>query len=217
MKRALRFINKIMLYAFFVVGVILFFKGTGRISTMLSAFGAFAFSILLAWLLHLKNINEKYWLFINIALWFNVIGEIFAYYSGLFVYDKLLHLATGVLITMIIYSYYKENSTLSKDMVFVTAIGLMVLFEIYEYLWDVFFGSQLQGVVRGGVYILSSLDDTMQDIIWGTIGSLVYLFFKKENVTGAIKKGIKNIEKKGNRKKGQFRLSFKEFLKFILR
>lgn len=215
MKKAFRVINKILLYAFFATGVILFFKGTGRVSTMLSAFGSFISSILLAWLLHTKKVDEKYWFFINIGLWLNLIGEIYAYYQGLFIYDKVLHFGIGILATMIIYEYYKDNSILKRDSVFITVLGLMFLFEIYEYAMDLFFGTQLQGVVRNSIYVQSPFNDTMYDMIWDAIGALTYLFLKKERAGEAVKRGIKNIKKIGSIKKGQVR--FKLFVKNILR
>jgi len=188
-------LNKLLLYGLLIVGVALLFVETERVSTMIMAFGSFFFSVFLAWLLKTKGIEDKYLLYINIGLWFNMIGEMFAYYSGFMYYDKALHFALGVLITSIVFSYYKNNSNLKKDAVFYTVLGTLALWEIYEYLVDSFFGFQSQGVFSNGIIMQSVIDDTMQDLIWGSIGSWSYLLSKKEKLGEAIKLEAKKIRK----------------------
>ena len=202
----MKLLNQIILYGFFITGVILLFYNTGRISTMLTAFGSFIVSILLAWLLKIKKIGDRYWFFINLALVFNLCGEIIIYYSGLFFYDKLLHFFLGLLLTSIIYEYYANNSELKKDAVVVTVIGLLAIWEIYEYCVDIFFGFQSQGVVRNGIFVQSRIDDTMFDLIWGALGSLSYLFFKKEKIDVTIKKDYLKVKTLVKKKEHQIHL-----------
>jgi uncharacterized membrane protein YjdF len=209
MKKGFDILNKILLYSFFIVAVVLLVRGSERISTMLVAFGMFIVSIAAAWTLKYKGISDKYWLWINIALALNLLGEIFAYYAGPLIYDKLLHLLLGIVLAAIVFEYYKNNSVLKKDMAFLTVLGMLAIWEIYEYTLDVFFGFQSQGIVRGAIFTQSKIDDTMYDLIMGAIGAVTYLFFKKEKMVTVIRKNLKIIEKRS-------RLSFLKFIKKIL-
>lgn len=196
MEKRFKLLNRVIVYGFFVTGVALLFHGTGRISTMLTAFGSFIASLLIAYFLKIKGIDDKYWFFANLALFGNILGEVFLYYSGLLIYDKILHLVLGFLLSMIVYEYYRDNSNLKKDSVLITVIGLLALWEVYEFTLDSFLGFQGQGVLRNGIFLQSPINDTMFDIIWGAIGSLSYLFFKKEKIDVALKKDVRVIKKK---------------------
>jgi len=105
-----------------------------------------------------------------------------------------LHLSLGIVLAMIVYGHYKQNSQLKKDAVFLTVLGMLALWEIYEFILDNFFGFQAQGVIRGGIFIQSPINDTMYDLIWGSIGVLIYLFFKQEKMDKVIKRNIKKEE-----------------------
>lgn len=230
MKKIHNLINRVLVYGLFLTGVILLFRGTGRVSTTIMAFGSFIGSVLIAWLLKTKNIDDKYMLAINATLWGNLLGEIAFYYHNLIFYDKILHILLGIILSAIIYSYYATNSNLKRDAVFYTTMGLLAIWEIYEFSLDSFFGFQSQGVLSNKVFILSPLEDTMYDLIWGAIGSLFYLFFKKEKVDLTVKKDVnkakefitKDIskakqfiqEKRANRKPHYFRRVLKELFSF---
>jgi hypothetical protein len=194
MKKYLEVINKLLLYGFFVLGVVLLFLGTVRTSTMVIAFLSFFASITAAWIFKMKHIDTKYILPINIALWLNMVGELYVYYFNPLPFDKVLHIMAGIVLASIIYSYYKKNSVLGKDAVLVTVLGMLAFWEIYEYSMDTFFGFQLQGVFTNGILVQSRIDDTIMDLILGVIGASAYLIFKKEKIGESIKKSIKNIK-----------------------
>jgi hypothetical protein len=48
------------------------------------------------------------------VLWLNMLGEIIFYYNGPTLYDKFLHLSLGVLLTVIVFKHYQQNSNLKK-------------------------------------------------------------------------------------------------------
>jgi hypothetical protein len=194
MKKVWTILNRILVYGFFAMGVILFFYGTGRISTMLTAFGSFIASVIIAWILNFKKIDKKYMLYINFTLWANLLGEVAWYYHNVILYDKLIHLTAGLVLSSMIHDYYSNNSNLKKDSIFFTVMGLLAVWEIYEYILDSFFGFQSQGVVRNSMFTQLPLDDTMLDLVWGAIGSLSYLFFKKEKIDLAIKKDVEKTK-----------------------
>jgi hypothetical protein len=216
MKRAVDIINKVLLYGFFIVAIVLLFVETERVSTLIIAWVSFFASLAFAWLLKVRDVDGTSWLYINIALWLNLIGEIMMYYSGfLFHYDKMIHIMVGVVLAKIVLEYYMKNSILKKDMVFLTVLGMLGLWEIYEYTLDTFFGFQSQGVLRNGIFAQSGFDDTMADLIWGSIGALAYLFFKKEKFGKMFREDIKRIEKISKRL-GK-KLHFFEFMKDLLK
>lgn len=188
-------VNRLLVYGLFATGVVLLFYGTGRISTMLTAFISFIASVIAAWILNFKKINNRYMLYINLALWANLLGEIVIYYSNVLLYDKILHFLLGAILSGMIFDYYQNNSNLKKDAVFFTTMGLLAVWEIYEYSLDSFFGFQSQGIVSNGMFIQLPLDDTMFDLIWGAIGSLSHLFFKKEKGDLLIKKDVAKTKK----------------------
>ncbi|VVB80081.1 Uncharacterised protein [uncultured archaeon] len=194
MKRVRTIINRILVYGLFVYGISLLFWGTGRISTMLTAFISFIASVIIAWVLNFKKIDSKYMLYVNIALWANLLGEVIFYYGNLIFYDKVLHFFLGAVLSSIVFGYYSQKSTLKKDAVFFTVMGFLAVWEIYEYALDSFFGFQAQGVILNGMFIQSPIDDTMIDLMWGAIGSLSYLFFKKEKGDVAFRKEIVKVK-----------------------
>jgi hypothetical protein len=216
MKKWINIANRILLYGLFLAGVVLLFKGTGRISTMIMAFGSFIASVIIAWIFKVKKIDEKYLTYINVALWLNLLGEIIVYYSGLFLYDKILHITLGYLLSIIIYNYFLENSKLKKDATFFAVMGLLAVWEIWEFSLDTFLGFQSQGVIRNNIFIMSPIDDTMYDLIWGAIGSLIYLFIKKERADLYVKKDVKKIKQEIVKKHEPhyFRRVIKEFFTF---
>ncbi|MEK6885362.1 MAG: hypothetical protein AABX17_00160 [Nanoarchaeota archaeon] len=212
MKKVIDFINKILLYGFFITGVLLIIYSSPRINTIITAFESFIGSIILAWLLKFRKLDGNHWIFINLALWVNLLGEIIAYYSGILVYDKVLHLLVGILISAIIYEYYRNNSVLSYDSVFFSALGVLAAWEIWEFFIDTTFGTQLQGVIRADSYVLSKIDDTMWDLILGSLGILSLIFFKKEKMGSIIRKDIRMIGEIHKK-----RVRFWPFVKKILR
>lgn len=180
MGRVIEILNKILFYGFLVVGFVYLFFDLSNRYLIIIAFGSFFASWLLAWVIKRRGLHSKYEIFINIALWLNVLGEIIFYYHNSEYYDKFLHFSVSLLMTVLIYEYYSKSPKIKKDMVFFTILGMLSLWEIYEYIVMVFFGIPTQGIVRKGGFVQSPIDDTMMDLIYGAIGSIVYLIFKIE-------------------------------------
>jgi hypothetical protein len=179
MNRAIKVANMLLPYGFLVFGIIKIFFNIGNSSSMYFAFGSFIASWTAMILLKHFKINKNYIIFINVALWLNLIGEWFIYY-GIADYDKILHLSNGILITAIAYEYFLKNFKAKKEFIFLTALGIFAIWEIYEYFLAILFNYPVEGVIVNGKEIMSRIDDTMWDMIWGSIGSIVYLFFKRE-------------------------------------
>ncbi|MFA7708470.1 MAG: hypothetical protein WCX73_05965 [Candidatus Pacearchaeota archaeon] len=189
-------INKVLFYGLLIMGIILVFFGTGRISTTLTAFGSFIASFIISNFIKNKKIPKNYELLINLALWLNLLGEIIFYYGGVLYYDKILHLTLGIFLSSILYVYYSNNLKKDKLMIFFGVLGILALWEVYEYAIQIFFNFPAMGLVRNGVFIQSPFDDTMYDLIFGMFGSLIFLFFKKESADRIIEEEIKILKKK---------------------
>ena len=139
-------------------------------------------------------------LFINIALWLNILGEFALYYNGyVLYYDKVLHFSLGIIIAAIVYDYYTKTLGPKKDAVFFTVLGLLAIWEIYEYALMNFMGFPLMGVTSQGAIIQSAIDDTMMDLIFGSIGAGIYLIFRKEQIYRKTIHQVKKIKKSGIR------------------
>jgi hypothetical protein len=180
MKRAADIINKILFYGFLLFGIILFFFNIDKGYTVIIAFLSFIASWILAWTIERWGLNPKYEIFVNTALWLNLLGEFIFYYGVSEYYDKFLHFSVAILITAIVYHYYLKKLGVKKEMIFFTVLGMLCIWEIYEYVIETFFGIPTLGVLLNGAYVQSPLDDIMIDLICGAIGSLVFLLFKKE-------------------------------------
>jgi len=192
MNRFVRTAGKVLLYAFFALGVILLVTGMGKESTMIFSFTSFVFCWALQWLIEKNELNNRdfFILIINIGFWLGLLGDIFLYFQFEY-YDKVIHIFIGVLLASILYQYYTQytqNLKLKKEMVFFSALGMLAFWEIYEYILYAFFGYPAMGVILNGVNIMSALDDTMFDLICGSLGAIIYLIFKKEKINERIKK-----------------------------
>lgn len=109
-------------------------------------------------------------------------------FYGISYYDKFLHLTSGILLAfygLILYIYLagnKENKSMSKSAIIIFplmfAIAAAGVWEIWEFATDHIFGLTAQ---------MNSLDDTMWDIICGSIGGsiscfLIYLHTKGKKI-----------------------------------
>ena len=97
-------------------------------------------------------------------------------------YDKILHFIQPMLFSSIVlYSIFPLKIDLKWMLAFTffIVIGVLGLFEIGEYLLDIAFDWRLQGVylLQGEnlSLLMNRIDDTMIDMIIGTLGTLVYI------------------------------------------
>ncbi len=99
-------------------------------------------------------------------------------------YDKILHFIQPIMFAIIL-MYMIDRLEISYKwktiFVFFIVIGSLGLFEIGEYLLDYFFNLKLQGVFLRSIQglekfdiLMDRIDDTMIDMIIGTIGTAVY-------------------------------------------
>ncbi len=126
-----------------------------------------------------KDALFVYYLFSFMAV---VLGNVYEMYAKIPVWDKMLHSASGFLITMIglmlFYTLTKKDFTkqpelLSVAIVFAESFNIAVaaVWEIYEYLLLVFFN------IDAVNFYTTGMNDTMQDMIVCLIGGLITAFF----------------------------------------
>ncbi|GAA0077529.1 hypothetical protein UT300005_19070 [Clostridium sp. CTA-5] len=103
------------------------------------------------------------------------LGNVLNIYTYITYYDKILHLASGIILGIVgfaiyIYFEYKEKNKLNAKFAviftFIFAIAMAGAWEIWEFLTDQIFGLTSQN---------NSLLDTMTDIICGTVGGVLIL------------------------------------------
>ena len=125
----------------------------------------------------------------------------FDLYDDVFWWDVVLHAASGAILGFIGFlAIYKLNSRHSMNIsplfvavfAFTFAVTMDVIFEIYEFLMDVIFGTDMQSwnlpettIEIGRAFQGIGLRDTMSDLIFDTIGALLisvicYFLYKNE-------------------------------------
>lgn len=111
-------------------------------------------------------------IFIIMAMYF---GNILDFYGIVPYYDKILHTVSGIIIgimSIVIYAHFTKdyferiNSRFMLLFCILLTLALAGGWEIWEYTTDKIFGLMSQR---------NSLDDTMTDIICGTIGGIIAL------------------------------------------
>ena len=111
-------------------------------------------------------------IFIIMAMYF---GNVLNFYGIVPYYDKILHTASGIIIgimSIVIYAHFtkdyfeKINPRFMLLFCIILTLALAGGWEIWEYIADKIFGLMSQR---------NSLDDTMTDIICGTIGGIISL------------------------------------------
>lgn len=143
----------------------------------------FLISVIFSFIFDKMKLTPKYKILANIAIWLHLFGLVYAYeYS--FYYDKIIHIVSAFLITLIVSDFYKKNWKVKNIylslFVFLSVLGILSLWEVYEYVGDVFFGYEGQGVfASSGTPLMSPLTDTFFDLIFGGLGSLAYLLFTR--------------------------------------
>jgi len=173
-----KIIDFILYKSMLVIGLILFAFRFYFLSTV------FLVSFFFAWLFSTAvdriEINKNYKILIYISLWLSIFGEFYLYETFEF-YDKLLHFIVPLFLASMIYDYIeKYKTTYPKMIVFFIVLGMLTIFEMFEYSIDMIFKLDMLGVTsRTGSILLSAITDTMVDLILGSLACLIFLIFKK--------------------------------------
>jgi len=140
-----------------------------------------SFSLFFLNIINKLGLSKNYRVIVLIMMWLHIFGRYVSLYNTTY-YDKVLHLISPFLITMIVYDYFKRfKLEYPKTTVFLLVLGMLCSFEIYEFLLSSLVGIQMQGVFdNSGAEIMSPIVDTMIDLILGAMASMSFLFLKKE-------------------------------------
>ena len=132
--------------------------------------------IIIVDVIYKKFLTEKYKTNYNIILLFifaaMYVGNILNVYRFIYFYDKILHFISGIVIGHVVFNIIQNSVNITESKLFMCifiisfGIGCAGLWEIYEFTTDTLFGFNSQN---------SSLNDTMYDIICGTLGSILWL------------------------------------------
>ena len=111
-------------------------------------------------------------------------------------YDKILHFINPFLISILVYFLADRAKIKFSTKLLITlsvVVMFLTIFEIVEFGVDSLFDFKLQGVytIDKLNIIMDRNDDTMMDLIFGTLGSLIFILYKTfENNFKKIKKRI---------------------------
>lgn len=142
---------------------------------------AFPFAWFFSRAIEKAGIHENYKIIMYLMLWVHLFGE-FYFYTNVFYYDKILHFVVPIFITSMVYDYIKrfklEFQTLQ---IFLIVMGMLCMFEIFEYFVDLFLHYGMQKVIILGEIRLSELHDTFWDLIFGALGVASFLIYRRKN------------------------------------
>lgn len=155
------------------------------ISSVLLCIGA-----LLVYIGFLSRIDTRYYMGIAIFTFFaQYLGGMLRLYDVIPIYDLLLHFASGTLLVLLAdYVFVLITKKHSECVVplnvrvifcFFGSVASAAAWEIWEYSGDILLSLQSQG----------GLDDTMTDIVAGTIGALIGVFVLRAILLKDGKKG----------------------------
>ncbi len=173
LRRTVLIIMKIALLVFAVAVCIKCFTDPNY-----SKYGGFISGLLLPFLPELLYLSLKarmsfrieliYYIFVFVAL---DMGICMDYYATVPYFDKIVHLASGILSALVghyMLVYFKANKTskvFKAFFIMFCSISIAVAWEFFEFSCDKFLGQSMQELISTGV------DDTMIDLLMAVIGS----------------------------------------------
>jgi len=135
------------------------------------------------------NFKFKHYIYIATILFFGIILSPLYFLSEN--YDKILHLISPIIGScLIFYMIDKKNLNFQWKLLitFMFIISFLTIHEIGEYIMDILWDMKFQGVYIRDVsgieklnLVLNPHDDTMIDLIFGTIGGLIFTTGKTIN------------------------------------
>ncbi len=165
-----------------ILAILYAFKNAAFSLRALSTIGLLIFFYLFDHIFSVRFTLKHYLYMIIIAVTGFLLSPLYFIYPN---YDKVLHLIMPLLYSSIVFcmvSKLKLERKWKLTFAFFISIGIIGLFEIGEYLLDIFFDLKLQGVFLRGIQGLEKfdilqdkIDDTMIDMSLGIISSLIYI------------------------------------------
>ncbi len=161
-------------------------------TTGLKIIGSFFAVVLPGLLLH--RFPLKFYCFMNVFVFFSSsLGSCVNLYYYISDYDTIIHFLSGIILAeggKLFAEKIINKRELKNDLLMLSLFALLfsctcaAVWEIYEYAVDVTLGANMQG----------SKENTMNDIIAGVSGALVYLIVNF--ITDASKKNKENVKAK---------------------
>lgn len=173
-------VNKILALGLIISGIIYIIITKNYVFIPSVFIPTFIILIFVRWLIKNKKMNIMHGIYINLALWLNFLGEYYFFYHWIY-YDKLLHFFVPLFITIIVYNHLeiKSRHISKKILVFFIVLGVGAGFEVFEYFQSGFFHFPSVGVYADTTLIMPPHQDTIWDLTFNSLGSLIYLLFKK--------------------------------------
>jgi len=173
-KMVVKLLNWILLLAY-TPGMI-FFLIKGNIAYSSIFIIAFLASLISSFFIKHKKLPEYYLLFVNLFIWADLIGEVFRVYYIFIYYDKILHFIVPLLLAEMATFYFRMKKVrIGLAHIFMMIMGILALFEMYEYTLDYLLHMTAMGVLINSSWVMSPLADTMADLACGALGAIVFL------------------------------------------
>jgi len=179
MKNIKAIINWILLFGILISGPLYIFLSKNNSFIPSVYLPTIIISVLCLWIIKKKKLDLKYGIYAHLGLWLNLLGEYYFYYHWVY-YDKVLHFFVPLIFTLFLYDYIKVklNPFQKKFFILLCVLGIGALFEIFEYFQSGIFNFPSVGVYLDTELVMPPYKDTIWDLIYNSLGSLFYLFFK---------------------------------------
>ncbi len=179
---SLRLKRRVIVSTWVVLVVLLYmFKNASFLARVLSTMGLVALFYTVDHYFKADFRPRHYFLIYLMAIAGFLLSPLYYLYP---VYDKILHFVIPILFSSIVFHLVSKLRLKKKWELFFTfaiVLGSLALFELGEFGLDYFFNMQMQGVYIRDVsglekydILMDRNDDTMVDILLGTIGSGAY-------------------------------------------
>ena len=178
-------INKVislgLIYLLLVFAIVwLIFHGIN--STFLAIIALFILGFVIYFLIDNLMLNKNYKIFAGLAIWLNALSYAYLYQRYLY-FGYFVHFIDSILITYVVYDYFKKNFK-TKEIylfifIFLTVVGIISSWEVYEYFSDKILQIHLQGIFVSGKFFVYPIDDTMIDLTIGYLVTILTLVVRK--------------------------------------
>ena len=176
----LKKINNILEYSFLAIAIyIILFTDYNYLLT-LPLFPMFIFFKYIHWYGKKNKLDiPTYYFTLGIAaIYLTVIGEFFfEFYYKFIYYDKVLHFIVPIYLSAVAGFFFGKNIKFRKIFIVLSVMGLCALWEMFEFVIDTISGTtMMQGVVINMKELTGGFVDTMKDLSFNLIGSILVSF-----------------------------------------
>lgn len=177
MNKIITYLYYVLLYGYVILSIFLLVNNITQTNIIITFVSSYLLLGIIIWALKKEGMAKEHLIFMLLACYLNILGESYLYYMDTTFYDKIVHLVVGILITSLIYTFYRRRYKVAKKLILLAYIGIATIWEFYEFFVVTYLNIPFVGVFSGGVLVMDYYTDTIFDLIYSGLGSVVYLIY----------------------------------------